>query len=111
MEVRFGTRKEARLFSSESEIRRKYGPKAGKTIMHRLAVIQAAECLEDIPTSAPFRRHELKGKRRGQFAVDPEQPHRLIFEPDHNPVPTKADGGLDLRRIQAVTILEVKDYH
>ena len=50
-------------------------------------------------TDPPERRHELSGNRKGQFAVDLKHPQRLIFEPNHNPLPRRADGGLDLKKI------------
>lgn len=111
MEVSFDTKRLARILNSEKEIIREFGLKLGKSIMRRLAVLEAANCLEDVPITPPFRRHELKHNRKGQFAVDLEQPYRLIFEPNHNPVPVKEDGGLDLKKITAITILEVEDYH
>ncbi len=111
MEINFLTRKQHRLFNSEVELRREYGTRIGVTIMRRLEFMAAAQCLEEIPHTPPYRRHELTGNRKGQLAVDLGHPHRLVFEPDHDPVPTKAAGGLDLRRITAITILEVEDYH
>jgi len=111
MEVSFETNRLARILNSEKETIRVFGSKLGKSIMRRLAVLDAANCLKDVPITPPFRRHELKQNRKGQFAVDLEHPYRLIFKPDHNPVPVKADGGLDLKKITAITILEVEDYH
>lgn len=80
-------------------------------IMRRMDLLKAAPCLNEVPHEKPERKHELKGKRRGQFAVDLKHPHRLIFKPSHNPLPKKDDGGLDLTRITAITILAVEDYH
>ena len=53
----------------------------------------------------------LKGDRKGTFAVLLQNPLRLIFEPDHEPVPVKEDGGIDLTAVTAITILEITDYH
>jgi proteic killer suppression protein len=64
-----------------------------------------------VPVRPPERRHELSGNRKGRFAVDLKHPQRLVFEPNHNPLPRGADGGLDLKKINAVTIIEVEDYH
>ena len=36
---------------------------------------------------------------------------RLIFMPFHDPIPTKADGGLDWTAVTAVVIVGVEDYH
>ena len=111
MEVGFERKKLARIFNSEKEIVRVYGSKLGKCIMSRLAVLEAAGSLMEIPVTPPFRRHELKQNRKGQIAVDLEHPFRLVFKPNHNPVPVKKDGGLDLKNISAITILKVDDYH
>ncbi len=111
MEVSFKTRKLAKTLNSKKETVREFGLKLGRSIMRRLAFLEATNCLEDVPITPPFRRHELKQNRKGQFAVDLDHPFRLIFKPSHNPIPVKADGGIDLKRIIAVTILEVEDYH
>jgi len=39
------------------------------------------------------------------------QPQRLIFEPDHNPVPQKPDGGLDWTQVTRIRVIEITDYH
>ena len=62
--------------------------------MKRLWFLYEAPTLNDVPSQKPFRRHELKGEMKGQFAVDIEHPMRLIFVPDHNPIPKKEDGDL-----------------
>jgi proteic killer suppression protein len=111
MEVSFATKRLAKILNSEKETVREFGSKLGKSIMRRLAVLEAANCLEDVPIRPPFRRHELKQNRKGQFAVDLEHPYRLIFKPNHNPIPVKADGGLNLKKITAIIILEMEDYH
>lgn len=79
--------------------------------MRRMLVLKAARTLQEIPVHPPERRHELKGQRKGQYAVDLKQPHRLVFKPNHDPLPRKSDGGLDLGAITAITILKVEDYH
>ena len=51
------------------------------------------------------------GRRKGEFAVDLKQPFRLVFRPNHDPVPLKTDGGIDLEHITSITIMSVEDYH
>ena len=111
MEISFGSRKIQKTFNSEKELIRVYGSNMAKRIRIRMAILEAAGNLEDVPTSPPSRRHELGQNRKGQFAVDLEHPYRLVFQPDHNPLPRKANGGLDLREITNIVILEVEDYH
>lgn len=53
----------------------------------------------------------LKGDRAGQIAVDVTRSVRIVFQPDHNPVPLTADGGIDRSRVTAITVVFVGDYH
>ena len=82
-----------------------------RAIRRRMAVLKNAPNLSCVPASPPMRLHQLTGNREGQFAVDLAQPHRLVFAPNHEPVPTREDGGLDRGRITSIVILEVVDYH
>ena len=37
---------------------------------------------------------------------------RLVFEPNHDPLPRREDGGIDLDQVTAITVIwEVIDYH
>jgi hypothetical protein len=47
----------------------------------------------------------------GQLAVDLIHPKRLVFVPDHAPVPTKDDGGLDWTGVTRIVVVEITDYH
>ena len=111
MEVRFGTRKMQKACSSSNEAQRKWGDQNARKLRQRMAELTAAGTLEDIGRLPGPRCHELKGKRKGQLSVDLVHPYRLIFEPDHDPVPTKPGGGLDWSRIARVVVVEVVDTH
>ena len=82
-----------------------------QTLMNRLAILKAARSLELVPTSPPERRHQLRGGRDEHYAVDLVHPYRLVFKPNHEPLPRKQDGGIDTERVTAVTIIEIVDYH
>lgn len=71
----------------------------------------AAGNLHHVSLLPAARLHPLKGDRKGQFAVDAKHPYRLIFESNHDPIPVKEDGGVDLSKVTSVIILEVEDYH
>lgn len=97
---------------STEKVNRKYGLERAKKIKKRLAELRAAAKLSDFPPKQPPSRcHELKGNLQGKLSVDLDHPYRLIFKPNHDPIPTKEDGGLDWDRITAICILEVKDTH
>ena len=111
MDIAFRTRKLEKTFNSAGELQKAYGARMAKAIMNRLAVLMAARTLALVPTTPPDRRHQLRGDRDEQFAVDLVHPHRLVFEPNHDPLPRKDDGGIDVEQVTAITIIEVIDYH
>jgi len=55
--------------------------------------------------------HELTGDRKGELAVDVSANYRMIFEPDHDPIPKKEDGGLNWEEVTKIQINEIEDYH
>jgi plasmid maintenance system killer protein len=82
-----------------------------KKIRSRLDDFAAAENLAVIGKIPYHRCEELKGKRTGQLSVRAHGGFRIIFRPDHEPVPTKPDGGLDWKAVTALHILSIEDYH
>jgi proteic killer suppression protein len=110
VDIAFQNRKLEKVFNSAQNLQKAYGAMA-RTIAIRLAVLRNARSLALVPVTPPDRRHQLKGNRDELFAVNLNHPFRLVFEPNHNPVPRKADGGIDTEQVSAITILEVIDYH
>ena len=92
-------------------LKKAYGARNEKAIKLRIAVLRGLHKLSLVPTDPPERRHQLRGNRKEQFAVNLVHPYRLIFEANHDPVPRKDDGGIDIEKVTAITILEVCDYH
>ena len=111
MEISFKTKKLEKECSTQKEAVRAYGSELAGVLMRRLTQIDAADCLADLPPTKPVRRHPLKGNRSGQFAVDLKYPFRLVFEPDHIPVPRLGDGAVNLAMVTEIRILEVVNYH
>lgn len=111
MKINFTSRKLQKVCNSEKELRARFGKPLAERLQQRLAELKAAETLEDIRRLPSARCHELSQDRKGQLAVDVVHPKRLIFEPDHNPVPRKPDGGLDWSQITRIRVIEIIDYH
>ena len=107
----FRDRKLQKVFNSAKELRKGYGARMAKAIMIRLAVLKAAQTLNMVPVTPPDRRHQLKGDRDEEFAVDLVHPHRLVFKPNHHPIPRTDDGGIDTEKVTAITIIDMIDYH
>jgi proteic killer suppression protein len=112
VDITFQTTKLQKVCNSESKLIRKYGNKEARLIMRRMDFLSQTPKLGDVPHLPPTKLHELRGNRCGQFAVYLQHPYRLVFIPNHNPIPLKDDGGIDLNRVTAITITEVQeDYH
>ena len=111
MEINFVNTKLAKIFNQEKLLRKEYGEEKSRITMKRMAVLKAASNLSQIPHKKPERRHELSGRIKGEFAVDLRQPFRLVFRPNHVPLPRKEDGGIDLEGVTSITIIRVEDYH
>lgn len=108
MEIDFKDKKLRELCEQERVAERKLGAACARKLRSRLADLQAANCVTDLVAGRP---HTLDGNRAGQFAVDLAGGRRLVFEPDHNPVPMRDDGGIDWSRVTRVRIVYLGDYH
>ena len=111
MNINFSTQKLTKILNSEKLLHKEYGAENARIIIRRMMVLRTAPTLENVSHRHPERRHELKGTTKGKFTVDLKQPYRLIFKPNHRPLPKKDDGGIDIKRVTAITILGVEDYH
>lgn len=110
MEISFADKHLEKAFRDQRELVRKQGTVRARKLRQRYDDLQAADTLA-IMRTLPGRCHELTGDRAGQFALDLDHPYRLIFAPDHDPIPSKEDGGIDWTSITAVCIIAVEDYH
>lgn len=110
MEISYSNRV-ARSFRTESALRRTYGDRMAQSIIARLQVLRDCGTLAQVPTVPPVRRHQLTQNRDEQYAVVLSGQYRLIFTPDHEPIPRNEDGGIDTDRVTAIVILDVLDYH
>ena len=110
MDILFSSEKLQKEFNNQKRLVKQHGPNRAKRIRRRLDDFRAANILEDI-RNLPGRCHELRGDRSGQLSLDLDHPYRLIFEPANDPIPRKADGGLDWTAITAVVIIGVEDTH
>ena len=111
MEVSFKTRKLQKNCNKRKKCVKKYGQICAKKIRARLDELTDSpnlKCMKHLPQA---RFHALKGDRKGQYAVDVQHPKRLIFKPNHNPLPRLDDGGIDLEKITSVLVIEIEDYH
>jgi len=113
LDISFKNTKLKKEFNEGKQLEKVHGILRAKKIKNRLTELRAASNLYDFwpPKSGPARCHELTGKQKGQLSVDLDHPYRLIFVPNHNPVPLKSDGGLDWKQVTAIKITGIEDTH
>ena len=110
MVIEFRTDKLRRQCLLEREMVKAWGPERASRLRRRLADLDAAESLADM-RALPGRTHELREDRAGQLAIDLDGPFRLIFEVADEPVPRRADGGLEWSGVRSIRIVSIEDYH
>ena len=111
MEIFFANARLAKACNQERDGDRRWGRPVAQHVRRRLNELAAADTLADMGHLPPARCHQLIGDHAGQFAVDAGPRFRVVFEPSHDPLPRRSDGGIDLVRVTAIVILAVEDYH
>ena len=91
-------------------LKKRQGEHRAKKIRQRLDDLKAASNLEEM-RFLPGRCHELVGDHKGQFSLDLDHPHRLLFVPCDDPPTLKPDGGIDWTQVHIIKILGIEDTH
>jgi plasmid maintenance system killer protein len=111
LDIIFRTTKLAKTCNDYRLLQKAYGERRARLIRLRLDELQAANTLSEISHLPPARMHQLTGKRQGQISLDLDHPYRLLITVANNPIPKKANGNINLSKVTAVMVLEVKDTH
>lgn len=125
MEIGFLDKKQEDLCENQRLLQRKKGEAIVKSMAKHLANLAAVEVLEDM-YKFPGKFEELTDDRAGQFSLRLDKKHRLILVPatapiprneegkidwDKKIIPRKPDGGIDLKQVTAVIIVEAVSEH
>lgn len=113
MGLTFTTKKLMKQMNDGREMVKVHGAIRAKKLQIVLTQLRAAPSLGAFapPYSPPHRCHELTGNRKGQLSLDLDHPYRLLFKPDHNPLPQRSEGGLDWQAVTEIEIIGVVDTH
>ncbi len=84
------------------------GSAGAKKLHARLSDLDAAARVTDLRAGGP---HPLTRDLAGHFAVGLDGGRRMVFCPEHDPVPTRTDGTIDWSCVTAVRITFIGDYH
>lgn len=107
IEITYKSAKLKKLCEDDKKLIAQFGAVNARKIVRRLNEIEAADSLGMLVQFKIGRCHPLKGDRQGQFALDVEQPLRLIIEPILE-CGAKWEEWPSVRKIR---VLEVTDYH
>lgn len=108
MDIDFADAKLRALCEQHTRMVSAFGLPCAKKLQGRLADLEAAAFVTELIAGRP---HPLKGNRLGQFAVDLYGAVRLVFEPDHDPLPRNADKSIAWNQVNKIRIVFIGDYH
>jgi len=95
VEIRFRTRKLKKQYANHQEAEKAYGKDVARKFILRVNIIKKARDIEELKRLPGLRCHELKGNRKGQWAVKLTGFYRLIF--------TLEDDCMEIARIEEVS--------
>ena len=99
MQILYNSKKIEKICSDASKAEKKYGFAMTIKLFQRLDQIQAVTTIDELIQYKIGRCHLLVGKRKGQYAMDLEQPYRLVFTVDKT------------NNVHIANIIEIVDYH
>ena len=108
MKINFRDKKIRELCERSTTAVKKLGDANARKLQVRLSELESAHCVSELFNGRP---HPLSGDRTGEFAVDLAGGCRLVFSPNHDSCPIKADGGIDWASVIIIRIEYIGDYH
>lgn len=108
MQIHYRNKKICEQCEKQAVAQKELGADCAKKLKQRLAELAAAANVAELVAGRP---HPLKGERQGQFALDLAGGYRLVFAPEHDPVPSRTDGSIDWAQITTISIEYIGDYH
>lgn len=109
MELTYKTEKLRNLCENpkyNKDLVKNYGVEVAKKLPQRIKELKAFNCLNDVPSTLPFRRHKLSGDLKNYFAVNINKQYRLIFRQKENNIIIE-----DLKKIKDIEIMEVSKHY
>lgn len=110
MEMSYKSRKLEKQLTDPGEMVKSFGLLTRK-VNQRLKDLTDADNLGIMRTIPAARCHELTGNRKGELSVDVYGNYRMIFEPNHDPIPQKDVVGLNWAEVTKIQINEIEDVH
>lgn len=83
MEIRYKTKQLKSICENLGKAKKEYGADVAEKLFSSIDFIEAATSVVDVKNYPPFHFHSLKGKRKGEWAIDLGRKlgFRLILKP------------------------------
>jgi toxin HigB-1 len=109
MDIAFKNNHLKELCENSRYAKRELGEACAKKLHARIADIQAAANVTELIAGKP---HPLTGKNDYmKYSIQLDGGNRLVFVPDLNPIPRRADGGIDWMLVTRVKVVDIGNYH
>lgn len=108
MDILFRTAQLQRLCSTMAALTSWAGGGPAQRLALRLQQLAAVACLDDLQY-LPAACRKLSGDHRGQFSLDVCHPYRLVFEPTDPPRSAQANGEIDWKAVDSITVIAIVD--
>ncbi|MEB2296503.1 MAG: type II toxin-antitoxin system RelE/ParE family toxin [Ignavibacteria bacterium] len=79
MQVRFRTNTLKKQYEISDKAISAYGIKVGRRYIERINIIKKSHSIDDLKATRILRCHQLKGDRKGEWAINLTEFYRLIF--------------------------------
>jgi len=109
VEISFKNNKLEKSFTDDKDLSKTYGTMA-KKVKARYEELKAADSLQVVALYPAMRLHAHKGNN-GIWSIDIYKNWRILFTINQDPIPTKEDGGVNLKAITIIKIESVEDPH
>ncbi len=110
MELSYKNNKLEKSLTTDKGLAKSYG-RLAKKVKQRRIQLESANNLLTISKLPVLRLHQYQGDRKGIWSIDIQENWRILFQINHDPIPTFEDGGIDLNAITIISIESVEDPH
>ena len=110
MEIRYKDKKIRDICENEKKAIKRYNKIIAEKLIFSIEFLKNSNSLKDVADYNNFRLHELKHKRKGQFAIDLGKTtgYRLIIEPV---TVNKENEIISYESINIIEIMEVSNHY
>ncbi|RKT74403.1 proteic killer suppression protein [Saccharothrix variisporea] len=109
MEVGFASLRMAKTCSSPAQTRRQWGSEGARKIRLRLDQMIAASSLAELVSLPQVRWGPLVTGADERFVLDLGGGRQMVVFVDDAPAPRRADGTIDLERVERLLVVEITE--